>query len=82
MKMRFAIAGAFIFACAGSAYAQAPKLNCAQFNHNPNGSWSPTVPVTISGPNGSVQIGPGASFNPGAVMAGLDLAALLNEQCK
>src|SRR5665213_3099985 len=52
-------------------------LTCADFRHNPDGSWSPLHPVTIGG----VTMGTGTSFNPGVQMGGVDLAASLNAHC-
>jgi hypothetical protein len=64
------------------ANAQTPQIDCSQFRHNDDGSWSPLVPVRITGPNGSVQIGPGVSFREGVAFMGIDLAALLDQQCR
>jgi len=75
-RLAFLVAFALI---ATDAIAQ--QLDCRMFRHNPDGSWSPVAPVTISGPKGQVQIGPGASFDPGDRFMELDLGAALNAQC-
>ncbi|MDN2564636.1 hypothetical protein N1F89_00215 [Aquibium sp. A9E412] len=51
-------------------------LNC--FRRDPNGMWRSVQSVQISGPNGSVGIGPGMSFSRGAAFMGLNLAAELD----
>ena len=64
------------------AYAQAQSgIDCRKFRKNADGSWSATEQMTIAGPNGNVQIGPGVSFNPGVAFSGVDLAATLNREC-
>jgi hypothetical protein len=52
-------------------------LRCSDFVRNSNGSWSPVRPVTING----VTMGPGVAFAPGVAFGGVDLAAVLNQQC-
>lgn len=59
------------------ASAQRP-LTCADFVRNPNGSWSPVRPVTLNG----VTMSPGVAFMPGVSFGGVDLANILNQQCK
>ena len=54
---------------------------CNAFRRNPDGSWTCLRPVTIKGPHGEVSIGPGASFQPGTQMMGLDVGAWLNANC-
>ena len=61
---------------------QPKAVDCTAFVRNPDGSWSPTRPVRIESPNGSVQIGPGAAFRPGALMFGMDVGALLERDCR
>lgn len=56
--------------------AAAPP-NCADFRHNPDGSWSPVHPVTV----GDVTISRKGNFAPGTVVGGVDIAAQLNQQC-
>jgi len=61
----------------------AQSVPCDAFRKNPNGTWSPTRPVKISSPEGAtVSIGPGVSFGPGVQFAGIDLYALLNQNCR
>jgi hypothetical protein len=50
---------------------------CNDFRHNPDGSWSPLHAVTV----GDVTLSPKAAFLPGSQEGGVDLAALLNQQC-
>ncbi|MFC1926853.1 hypothetical protein ACFLWV_03795 [Chloroflexota bacterium] len=57
------------------------NIPCEAFQKNPDGSWSCVRPVTISGPSGQIQIGPGMSFNRGVLFMGVDLATLLDENC-
>ena len=54
---------------------------CDSFRRNPNGSWTSVAAVTIQGPAGQVQIGPGMTFTRGVIFMGLDLAAWLDENC-
>jgi hypothetical protein len=54
---------------------------CKDFQRNPDGSWSPTRPVTIQDQNGGQILGPGMSFHPGVLFMGVDLAATLDQQC-
>lgn len=60
-----------------TASAQNRPLTCADFVRNPDGSWSPVVPVFLNG----VTMGPGVSFRPGVSFGGIDLASVLNRQC-
>lgn len=63
---------------APSVSSSATPLTCADFQHNPDGSWSPLHPVTI---NGVTMGGPGVKFTVGVAFGGVDLAAALNKQC-
>ena len=54
-----------------------PPVNCADFHHNADGSWSPTHDVTVNG----VTVGPDATFADGVTVAGFDVAAALDKQC-
>ncbi len=54
---------------------------CQSFRKNADGSWTSIGSVTINGPNGSIQIGPGMTFQRGVLFMGLDLAAWLDENC-
>jgi hypothetical protein len=62
-----------------SVSSSATPLTCADFQHNPDGSWSPLHPVTI---NGVTMGGPGVKFTVGVAFGGVDLAAALNNQCR
>jgi hypothetical protein len=76
------IAGPIECAYAQSAQPTPPQdgqfISCSAFQRNGDGSWSPREQIQL--PCG-VGIGPSASFNPGAVMCGVDLAAELNKHC-
>ena len=50
-----------------------------RFRRRPDGVWDCTKPINIKGPNGPVVIGQGASFSPGALFMGLDLANELDQ---
>jgi hypothetical protein len=56
---------------------------CDAFVKNPDGSWTPTRDVNIALPSDRdvVTVGPAVSFLPGKAIRGLDLAALLEQQC-
>jgi hypothetical protein len=65
-----------------SALARPDELTCADFQHNPDGSWSPLKAMTITAPNGQIQTGPGVSFTAGLPIMGVDVAETLDENCK
>ena len=50
----------------------------SHFQRQPNGAWACVKPTQISGPNGSVSIGPGASFGRGVQFMGINLAEELD----
>jgi hypothetical protein len=50
----------------------------SHFQRQPNGMWACIKPFQLSGPNGSVSLGPGASFNKGVQFMGVDLASELD----
>ena len=50
-----------------------------RFQRQPNGVWACTKPINVKGPSGPVVIGQGASFKPGALFMGLDLAKELDQ---
>jgi hypothetical protein len=52
-------------------------LSCSDFTHNKDGSWSPLHPVQLGG----VQLKTGAAISRGAAFGGVDLHALLNDEC-
>jgi len=61
---------------------QQQTIPCNAFQKNPDGSWSPTRQVTISGPNGQGTMNPGVSFRPGVAFMGIDMATALEQQCR
>jgi hypothetical protein len=60
------------------------RVPCDAFvKQQDNGSWSPTRDVNVELPDGTVlTVGPAASFTPGAPVAGLDLGAVLERECR
>ena len=62
---------------AGKPVAVAPPIACGDFRRNPDGSWSPLHAVGI----GDVTISPGAAFQPGGKISGVDIATYLNAKC-
>ena len=50
-----------------------------RFLRQPNGVWACTKPIKIDSPKGPIIIGQGASFGPGALFMGLDLAKELDQ---
>ncbi|AWN34447.1 hypothetical protein DK427_00700 [Methylobacterium radiodurans] len=58
------------------------ELDCSRFTHNPDGSWSVKQPLELFSENGRVRISPGPPFKPGLSFGGLDLARMLDEQCR
>ena len=71
---------------ASAAQAQQPtgqmELNCSQFTRNPDGSWSVKQPLELFSDAGRVRISPGPPFKPGLSFGGLDIARMLEEQCR
>jgi hypothetical protein len=66
----------------GQTTTPAPaQLRCFDFQHNPDGSWSPTHPITTTNGGSSVSIGPGISFGTGDTFAGINLTEWLNAHC-
>ncbi|MFQ6026652.1 MAG: hypothetical protein ACE5Q6_03960 [Dehalococcoidia bacterium] len=59
------------------------ELSYADFQRNSNGSWVTTRQINISGPNGEqMLIAEGRRFTKGQMfILGLDLAAVLEQQC-
>jgi hypothetical protein len=68
----------FVVAVAASQSSAQATLKCSDFVRNPNGSWSPVRPITLNG----ITMGPGVAFTPGVSFGGVDLATILNQQCK
>jgi len=71
---RRALACSAIFCIRPSALGQ--TLDCTQFRHNEDGSWTPIsmLTVTSSAYGGQIYVGP-------RVFASIDLATKLNQQC-
>jgi hypothetical protein len=82
MRALVAFSLATALSIASSAFAEQDDLTCADFQHNPDGSWTPLTAMTINAPNGQIEIGPGVSLTAGLPILGLDLAAKLDENCK
>lgn len=73
---------AFLAICGMGLSPLAQTIDCSNFRHNEDGSWTPVSQFTITNQNGSqVSMGPGVSFRPGVQFSGIDLATLLNQQC-
>ncbi|WP_232631874.1 hypothetical protein [Methylobacterium sp. Leaf118] len=71
---------------AGSAQAQQPtgqmEVDCSRFTRNPDGSWSVKQPLELFSETGRVRISPGPPFKLGMSFGGLDIARMLDEQCR
>ena len=75
-----------------AATAQAPtegpgplskRIPCDAFKKHDDGSWTPTRDVNVELPDGNVlTVGPAVSFKPGNPIRGLDLAAVLERECR
>lgn len=63
--------------------ARSDALPCIDFQRNSDGSWTVIAPLVITNSDGmTVQISPSMpAFRNGTLMAGLDLGALLDQQC-
>lgn len=70
----------------GVAQAQQPtgqmEVDCSRFTHNPDGSWSVNQPLELFSDGGRVRISPGPPFKRGMSFGGLDIAAMLDRQCR
>lgn len=49
------------------------------FRHNPDGSWSCVVPVTLEHPKGRIQVNAGTTFTHGSRFMGIDVAEWLDQ---
>jgi hypothetical protein len=79
---RLALAVSAIFCIGPSALGQ--TLDCTQFRHNEDGSWTPISMLTVTGPgaNSATSGGYGGQIYVGPrVFVGIDLATKLNQQC-
>jgi hypothetical protein len=74
MMTKLAIALLTVFFMSVPAIGQ--PLDCSQFRHNEDGSWTPISQLTVtSSPyGGQIYVGP-------RVFVGIDLATKLNQQC-
>jgi hypothetical protein len=74
MMTKLAIAFFSVFCISLPAIGQ--PLDCSQFRHNEDGSWTPISQLTVtSSPyGGQIYVGP-------RVLVGIDLATKLNQQC-
>ena len=74
MMTKLAVALLIVFCMSVPAIGQ--PLDCSQFRHNEDGSWTPISQLTVtSSPyGGQIYVGP-------RVFAGIDLATKLNQQC-
>jgi hypothetical protein len=60
------------------------RIPCDAFvKKGEDGSWTPTRDVNVELPDGNVlTVGPAVSFKPGSAIRGLDLAAVLERECR
>ena len=58
------------------------NLPCGAFRRNLSGSWSALRRVTVQGPEGPIPIRRGRTFRLGEYYKGLNLAALLEQNCR
>jgi hypothetical protein len=52
------------------------------FRREPDGSWTCIAPADFDGPNGRIQVAPGARFTRGTVFMGVELVSWLDEQAR
>jgi hypothetical protein len=79
---RLALAFLAILCIGPTALGQ--TLDCTQFRHNEDGSWTPISMLTVTGPgaNGATSSGYAGEIYVGPrVFASIDLATKLNRQC-
>lgn len=60
---------------------RAQGVSCADFRHNPLGSWTPIRKVTIVGPSGPFTVEPDEVFSLDSTVMSVNIAALLDERC-
>jgi hypothetical protein len=76
------VAIASCFACPGTgAHAQSNDIPCDAFVKNSDDTWSALRNVAIQGTGDSLTIRQGSVLRPGAVIKGIDLATMLDQQC-
>ncbi len=91
MKIRRAVLTALLLAPALPSLArpqpyyfpelQARGVSCADFRHNPLGSWTPVKKVTIVGPSGPFTVEPDEVFSLDSTVMSVNIAAILDERC-
>lgn len=54
------------------------RVSCGDFTQNRDNTWSPTHAITV----GVTVVNPTASFRAGESVAGADLGAILDKECK
>ncbi|MFC2036287.1 hypothetical protein ACFLUJ_09270 [Chloroflexota bacterium] len=57
-------------------------IPCESFKKRPDGVWVCEKTVTLKGPSGDVVIHPGQTFRPERLLNGLNIAELLEKNCK
>ena len=87
MLLRSSVLGLSALALvASSTLAQQPtgqmEVDCSRFTHNLDGSWSVNQLLELFSDSGRVWISPGPPFKPGMSFGGLDIAKLLDRQCR
>ncbi len=84
--LRLICAAALVAAGPAMAESKAPKtsgamtpadVSCADFTHNPDGSWTPGKTVRM----GSIRLKAGKALVPGTMIGGMDIAAHLTKAC-
>ena len=58
------------------------NVPCGAFRRNLLGSWSARRSITVEGPAGPISLRRGRTFRPGEYYKGLDLAVLLEQNCR
>jgi hypothetical protein len=72
-----------LLAIPGTAFGQ--TIDCSAFRHEPDGSWQVIKPTSIKTENGVISLNTGrfhTNPNSSAKMAGVDVAAELDRQCR
>ena len=59
----------------------AAKITCQNFSKNPDGSWNSIVSGDIVEPDGTIRFPPGMTFRKGITFYGIDVVAMLDQQC-
>jgi antirestriction protein ArdC len=73
--------------CRGGAFnsstqALGQDLRCGAFRRNLSGSWSTQQLVTLRGPEGPISLTRGRTFHQGKYYKGLNVVALLEQNCR